>query len=163
MQKKFSPLRSLTFLYCIGALCGSCNKDLNQQPLLSNTSAVQYSTPAGYKQVLAKVYGSYELTSSSGTGSSDVNVAGISDPAHYAYPTYAKATRSRHDKLVASANDLREKLEEAKAELQDAFEDMKKVEILDDREKASERAEIAAREQAEMDRIGSRMRMASRG
>lgn len=94
---------------------------------------------------------------------SEERKAGISDPAHYAYPTYAKATRSRHDKLVASANDLREKLEEAKAELQDAFEDMKKVEILDDREKASERAEIAAREQAEMDRIGSRMRMASRG
>ncbi len=94
---------------------------------------------------------------------SEERKAGISDPAHYAYPTYAKATRSRHDKLVASANDLKEKLEDAKAELQDAFEDLKKVEILEDREKASERAEIAAREQAEMDRIGSRMRMHSRG
>ena len=93
---------------------------------------------------------------------SEERKAGISDPAHYAYPTYAKATRSRRDKLVASANDLKEKLEEAKAELQDAFEDLKKVEILDDRERASERADIAAREQAEMDRIGSRMRMGAR-
>jgi flagellar protein FliJ len=88
--------------------------------------------------------------------------AGISDPAHYAYPTYAKATRSRRDKLVASAHDLKVKLDDAKAELQNAFEDMKKVEILDDREKAVERAEIAAREQAELDRIGSRMRMGAR-
>jgi flagellar export protein FliJ len=93
---------------------------------------------------------------------SEERKAGISDPAHYAYPTYAKATRSRRDKLVESANDLKEKLEEAKAELQDAFEELKKVEILDDREKASERADIAAREQAEMDRIGSRMRIGIR-
>ncbi len=93
---------------------------------------------------------------------SEERKAGISDPAHYAYPTYAKATRSRRDKLVESANDLKEKLEEAKGELQDAFEDLKKVEILDDREKATERADIAAREQAEMDRIGSRMRMGVR-
>jgi len=93
---------------------------------------------------------------------SEEKKAGISDPGHYAYPTYAKATRSRREKLVSSAADLKDKLDEAKAELQDAFEDLKKVEILEDREKASERAEVAAREQAEMDRIGSRMRMAAR-
>ena len=70
------------YLLCLAGLVSSCSKDLNQQPLLSNTSATQYSTPAGYKQVLAKVYGSYTLTSSNGTGASDVNVAGISDPAN---------------------------------------------------------------------------------
>jgi hypothetical protein len=69
------------YLLCLAGLFSSCSKDLNQQPILSNTSAIQYSTPAGYKQVLAKVYGSYSLTSSIGTGASDVNVAGISDPA----------------------------------------------------------------------------------
>jgi starch-binding outer membrane protein, SusD/RagB family len=62
------------------ALLTSCAKDLNLQPTNSNTSDIQYSTPAGYKQVLAKVYGSYSLVSSSGTGNSDVNVAGITDP-----------------------------------------------------------------------------------
>lgn len=72
---------NLLYLLCIAGLFSSCSKDLNQQPLLSNTSATQYSTPLGYKQALAKVYGSYSLTSSAGTGSSDVNVAGISDPA----------------------------------------------------------------------------------
>jgi hypothetical protein len=65
------------------AICGlaSCTKDLNRMPLNSNTSETQYSTAAGYKQVLAKVYGSYSLVSSSGTGASDVNIAGITDPA----------------------------------------------------------------------------------
>ena len=57
----------------------ACNKDLDRSPLNSTTSAVQYSTPAGYKQALAKVYGSYSLISSNGTGSSDVTISGVSD------------------------------------------------------------------------------------
>ena len=57
----------------------SCKKDLNLSPTNSNTSDKQYSTPLGYKQVLAKVYGSYTLVSSTGVGNSDVNVAGITD------------------------------------------------------------------------------------
>ena len=62
------------------ALLAGCNKDLNRLPLNSNTSVTQYSTPAGFKQVLAKVYGAYSLVSSAGVGNSDVNVAGITDP-----------------------------------------------------------------------------------
>ncbi|MBS1566143.1 MAG: RagB/SusD family nutrient uptake outer membrane protein, partial [Bacteroidetes bacterium] len=68
--------------YILGAAAvflASCTKDLDQQPLNSNTSEKQYSTPAGYKQVLAKVYGSYSLVSSTGVGNSDVNVPGITD------------------------------------------------------------------------------------
>lgn len=57
----------------------SCNKDLNRLPLNANTSETQYSTATGYKQVLAKVYGSYSLVSSTGVGNSDVNIAGITD------------------------------------------------------------------------------------
>jgi flagellar FliJ protein len=79
--------------------------------------------------------------------------AGINDPAHFAYPTYAKAAMTRRDNLRGSANDLKGKLDAAKAELAEAFEELKKVEILDDREKANERAAEASREQAEMDRI----------
>jgi flagellar protein FliJ len=60
----------------------------------------------------------------------------------------------RRDNLRGSANDLKEKLAAAKDALSEAFEELKKVEILDDREKASERAVEAQREQAEMDRIG---------
>lgn len=80
--------------------------------------------------------------------------AGISDPGHFAYPTYAKAAMVRRDNLRGSADDLKAKLDAAKEALAEAFEELKKVEILDDREKASERAVESQREQAEMDRIG---------
>ena len=82
--------------------------------------------------------------------------AGISDLAHFAYPTYAKAARSRRDNLVNSANELKDQLADAQAELGEAFEALKKVEILQDRERAAERATENAREQAAMDSIGLR-------
>jgi flagellar protein FliJ len=85
--------------------------------------------------------------------------AGIADPAHFAYPTYARAARTRREKVVNSANELRQQLDVAKGEMELAVEDLKKVEILNDREIAAERAEEARREQVEMDRIGARMRM----
>ncbi|MCA4921511.1 MAG: flagellar export protein FliJ, partial [Methylobacterium sp.] len=40
-------------------------------------------------------------------------------------------------------------------------EELKKVEILEDREKAAERAEMALRDQIETDRIAARMRFAA--
>ncbi len=84
--------------------------------------------------------------------------AGINDPAHFAYPTYAKAATTRRDNMRRSASDLDVQLNEAKAALGEAFEEMKKVEILDDRERSAERAAENAREQAAMDAIGlSRM------
>lgn len=86
---------------------------------------------------------------------------GISDVTHFAYPTYAKAARTRRDNLANSAAELAGQLEDAKNALQEAFEDLKKVEILDDREKAAERAEMAIRDQMEADRIAARMRFAA--
>ncbi|WP_413992196.1 flagellar export protein FliJ [Labrys okinawensis] len=65
--------------------------------------------------------------------------AGITDPTHFAYPTYARAATSRRDNLRGSADDLKIKLEDARVALTDAIEDLKMVETLDDREKASER------------------------
>jgi len=80
--------------------------------------------------------------------------AGISDPGHFAYPTYAKAAATRRDNLRRSADDLKTQLDEAKAELGEAFEELKKVEILEDRERTAERAVANARDQAAMDQIG---------
>ncbi len=80
--------------------------------------------------------------------------AGISDPAHFAYPTYAKAAIQRRENLTRSADELRGQLEEAKAALGEAFEELKKVELLDERDQARERAEENAREQADLDSIG---------
>src|SRR5438105_4763036 len=67
--------------------------------------------------------------------------AGIHDPSHFAYPTYAKAAMQRRENLKRSAAELRIQLEEAKAALDDAFQEMKKIELLDERDQARERAE----------------------
>jgi flagellar FliJ protein len=80
--------------------------------------------------------------------------AGIHDPGHYAYPTYAKAAMQRRENLQRSADDLKIQLESATNALAEAFEDMKKVELLDERDQIREREEENAREQAELDAIG---------
>jgi flagellar export protein FliJ len=80
--------------------------------------------------------------------------AGIHDPAHFAYPTYAKAAMQRKENLKRSADELKVQLDDAKATLGEAFEELKKVELLDERDQARERAEENAREQNELDTIG---------
>ena len=80
--------------------------------------------------------------------------AGIHDPGHFAYPTYAKAAMQRRENLQRSADDLKVQLEGASAALAEAFEEMKKVELLDERDQMRERAGEQMREQAELDRIG---------
>ena len=77
--------------------------------------------------------------------------AGIHDPAHFAYPTYAKAAIQRRENLKRSADELRVQLDDAKAALGEAFEELKKVELLDERDQARERAEENAREQTELE------------
>src|SRR3984957_14786981 len=79
--------------------------------------------------------------------------AGIHDPAHFAYPTYAKAAINRRENLKRSADELRTQLEDAKLALAEAFEDLKKVELLDERDQLREREAENAAEQAELDDI----------
>src|SRR6187551_1361557 len=81
--------------------------------------------------------------------------AGIHDPGHYAYPTYAKAAITRRENLKRSSDELRAQLDDAQAVLGEAFEELKKVEMLDERDQAREKAEAGAREQAELDRIAA--------
>lgn len=85
---------------------------------------------------------------------SEEQKAGITDTAHFAYPTYAKAAAQRRENLLQSAANLKGELDDAKGELAEAFEELKKVEILDDREKGAERNAAGAREQAQMDQLG---------
>jgi flagellar export protein FliJ len=80
--------------------------------------------------------------------------AGITDPTHFAYPTYAKAALVRRDNLKRSADELKGQLEDARMALAEAFEELKKVELLDERDQMRERVAENARDQAEMDRIG---------
>jgi flagellar protein FliJ len=79
--------------------------------------------------------------------------AGIHDPGHFAYPTYAKAAIARRENLKRSADDLRIELEEAKLSLAEAFDELKKVELLDERNQMREREAQNAAEQTELDAV----------
>jgi hypothetical protein len=58
----------------------SCTKKLDLVPTNDITAQTVYSTPAGYKQALAKIYGAFALTGNSGgTGSPDIPPQIISD------------------------------------------------------------------------------------
>src|SRR5712672_1307462 len=57
--------------------------------------------------------------------------AGIHDPGHFAYPTYAKAAMQRRENLKRSANELKIQLEDANAALGEALEEMR---LLDERD-----------------------------
>jgi flagellar export protein FliJ len=85
---------------------------------------------------------------------SEQDRAGIHDPGHFAYPTYAKAAMQRRENLQRSADDLKVQLATATDALGEAFEEMKKIELLDERDQMRERVEENAREQAELDAIG---------
>jgi flagellar protein FliJ len=65
--------------------------------------------------------------------------AGISDMAHFAYPTYARAARVRRDNLLRSSDELRGQLEDARAKLENALEELSKITSLEGREKGAER------------------------
>jgi len=82
--------------------------------------------------------------------------AGIHDVTHFAYPTYAKAAAARRDNLLQSAEDMKAQLKDAQDDLAEAFEELKKVELLDERDQQREKATEAARDQAAMDEIGLR-------
>ena len=80
---------------------------------------------------------------------------GISDVNHYAYPTFAKAALQRRNNLTASAADLAAKLAAAKGELDEACEDLKKVELLEERDAERTRLEQGRNSPAELDVVGA--------
>jgi flagellar protein FliJ len=77
--------------------------------------------------------------------------AGIHDPAHFAYPTYAKAAITRRENLKRSADELRVQLEDAKLAMGEAADELKKVELLEERDQMREREAESAAEQAAID------------
>ena len=60
--------------------------------------------------------------------------AGVTDVNHYAYPTFAKAAMQRRDNLAVSVAGLEAKLAAAKGELEEAEEELRKIEVLQGRE-----------------------------
>lgn len=65
--------------------------------------------------------------------------ANISDPNHFAYPTYARAARARRDNIVASLAELRGQMEEAEAAYKDANEELAKAQSQEARDRGVER------------------------
>ena len=90
-----------------GASVTSCTKDLNLTPTNDVTSEVVYSTPLGYKQSLAKIYGTMALTGNTGpAGAADVFYPG-SDEGQNAdfYRTFWKAQELPTDEAVIAWGD----------------------------------------------------------
>jgi flagellar export protein FliJ len=80
--------------------------------------------------------------------------AGIHDPTHFAYPTYAKAAIVRRENLKRSADELLVQLEDAKIALHESLEELKKVELLDERDQGRDRVAEDASDQTGLDTIG---------
>ncbi|MBK9081569.1 MAG: flagellar export protein FliJ [Rhizobiales bacterium] len=66
--------------------------------------------------------------------------AGIADPTHFAYPTYARAAMTRRENVQRSRHELEGQLAEARAALDEARAELAKVESLDGRERMAEAA-----------------------
>lgn len=64
--------------------------------------------------------------------------AGISDPTHFAYPTYARAAVTRRDNVLRSRQELESQLTDARAALDDARAELAKAENLEGRERMAE-------------------------
>jgi flagellar export protein FliJ len=74
--------------------------------------------------------------------------SGIRDVNHFAYPTFAKAAMQRRDNLRASALELQGQLEAAQDDLLVAMDELKKHELLAERDHDRERAPHEAAEAA---------------
>jgi flagellar protein FliJ len=72
--------------------------------------------------------------------------AGIADPHHFAYPTYARAASVRRDNLKSSIAELSSQIEEAKLAQEEAQAELLKFETMEGRDKTGDRgAEVVAR------------------
>jgi len=69
---------------------------------------------------------------------------GISDPRHFAYPTYARAASARRDNLKSSVAELTAQLDEDRGAQDEAQAELGKAEALDSRDKSNERPIDAA-------------------
>lgn len=84
------------------------------------------------------------------------NRVGIHDITHFAYPTFAKAAISRRENLKVSIKDLEDKLSDARDLLSVAVEDLKKIELIEERDQMREREARDVQEQETLDEIASR-------
>ena len=102
MKKNIFKFIGLAIL--ITAIHTSCNKKLDRLPTNDVTSAVVYSTPAGYKQAFVKVYSSFGLTGNQGpAGNGDIQ--GIDEGFSDFLRLYFKAQELSTDEAVIAWGD----------------------------------------------------------
>lgn len=70
---------------------------------------------------------------------------GISDPSHFNYSTSAKASRARRDNLLRSIGELKDQLEAAKTALAEEEAELRKIELLAEKE-GEARVDVATAE-----------------
>ena len=75
--------------------------------------------------------------------------AGITDPTHFAYPTFAKAARQRQENLHGSVQDLKEKRINAEAALEEAEAALAKTQRLEQRDGGTGELDTSVDEVAE--------------
>ena len=75
--------------------------------------------------------------------------SGVDDVNHCTYPPFAKAAIQRRDNLKNSVRKLASKLEEARDNWAEAYEELKKIDLIE-----SGRTQITAQEQAKFDETG---------
>jgi hypothetical protein len=107
IKKFFMKHNFFKKLMVIGFAAGtlvSCSKKLDLTPTNGTTAAIVYSTPLGYTQAMAKVYGSFALTGNTGpAGNGDVQ--GIDEGTSDFYRLYWKAQELSTDEAVVAWGD----------------------------------------------------------
>ena len=74
-----------------------------------------------------------------------------------AFPAFVAAALERRKKLRESIADLGLAIDAARAEVREAFQEVKKYEIAQDNYERREREKVARREQRELDELGANM------
>lgn len=105
MKIKF--LNATLLIFSLGFLVSSCSKNLDLEPINEVTSEVVYSTPLGYKQSLAKIYGTMALTGNAGgAGQADVFFPGSDEGQNSDFfRTFWKAQELTTDEAVIAWGD----------------------------------------------------------
>lgn len=102
-MKKMILKTSVVLLVLV--LIQACNKKLDLRPTNDVTAETVYSTPAGYKQVLAKVYAAFALTGNQGpAGNGDVQ--GIDEGFSDFFRLFWKAQELSTDEAVIAWGDV---------------------------------------------------------
>ncbi|EFG2885726.1 flagellar export protein FliJ [Escherichia coli] len=76
--------------------------------------------------------------------SSEERKSGITDQNHFAYPTFAKAARTRRDNLMNSLADLRVQKLALENQLGEAEADLAKAEMLETRDQKAREPDVSA-------------------